>query len=164
MIHVPSPMWPYGPLPEGTVVWESRPTTFELAARAWAAAASAVAMPLYPPQFAALASEHYFGEREPFAAQLRELDEEAYRRAVWLPGGARHSVCPAAPEMWVHDTQFGLCWHSSVQTILARTWAGWIVRLVGKHAQRQEAAEAVLGVGLTTPPYEVALGLEEDAW
>lgn len=92
-----------------------------------------------------MARELYGGEREPMIGQLRELDAEAYRRAEWLPSGDKHPVTIAGPEIWQHRSQYGLCWHSSVQTILARTAAGWVVRIVGQHAQRRAAAEVSLG-------------------
>lgn len=122
-------------------VWQSKPTTFERALRAWKAAASSQADPYHPPY---ILDSYNYKYVDPNVLQLLEICEEAYNQACWLPFGKHHPVPPAHAEFWQRKRQYGLCWRSGVQTILARTSAGWVVRIVGEHLRRQEAAERIL--------------------
>lgn len=147
-LHLPTAAYPWNWTPaDDSQVWQSKAFSFQRAVEAWEAAASSQAGPLQPPHIRALALQcHSCEGEEPNAAQLVEICDEAYRRACWLPSGYRHPVAPASAEVWRHRLHYGLLWESSVQTILARTAAGWTVRIIGGHLRRQEAAERVLGV------------------
>lgn len=146
MIHVPSPLYPADWIPSDVEDhWECTPTTFARAAAAWCCAARCVAGPLFPAEFERLAALFHH-EQEPNHAELGEMASEALRRAEWLPCGEQHFVSLREPEVFQHRNTYGLCWHTSVQTILVRTAPGWVVRVVGAggHQLRRESAEMSL--------------------
>lgn len=143
-MHVPSPLYPASWQPtELSQVWQSAPTTFRRAVHAWEAAASSQASPYQPPHILCLAL-HCYPYEDPNAEQLLELCIEADRRANWLPNKQIQAPACFQTKVWKHKGQYGLLWESSVQTILAYTAAGWVVRIIGEHRSRQDAAERAL--------------------
>ncbi len=143
-LHVPTPQYPADYRPHADEVWTSAPTTFHRAALAWCASAETVAHPIYPSELRHMVETRIWSGAEPNFCDLSDLDAEATRRTDWGYGGG-HCVTPRCGLLWQHRAQFGLLWESSVQTILARTAPGWVVRIVGWHQERREAAEFVLG-------------------